>query len=239
MSDARSACAQAIAEAAPLTDPQFSIYSGFTCALVKMDAGEPTEAAAMLRDVVNRSKAAGNSMYLANAQMTLAQIDLEETGCAQALDGLMSAIKTFADGEEKTGEADAEALRALCAQELGDVAGRDRSIARARALRAGITSRQEVYIVDIASAQIGFATDTHSDAIARLNDMAADALARHWLAWALEAKLAAWRLAQVSDKKDVAAKLRLELEQSARKHGMLRITRRIQQLSKASVSKQA
>jgi hypothetical protein len=237
MSDARSACAQAIAEAAPLTDPQFRIYSGFTCALVRMDAGEPAQAAAMLRDAANRSKAAGNQLYLANAQMTLAQIDLESDGCEKALDGLNSAITAFAAGEEKTGEADAEALRALCAQELGDIAGRDRSIARARALRAGITARQEVYIVDIASAQIGFATDAHSDAIARLNDMAADALARHWLAWALEAKLAAWRLAEVSGKKEEAAKLRLELEQSARKHGMVRITNRIQQLAKVSVSK--
>jgi tetratricopeptide (TPR) repeat protein len=234
MSDAQTACAQAIAEAAPLTDPQFSIYSGFTCALVRMDAGEPAEAAAMLRDVVIRSKAAGNQLYLADAQMTLAQIDLENAGCAQALDGLKSAIAAFAAGGEKTGEAQAEALQALCAQDLGDVAGRDRSIARARALRAGITAREEVYIVDIASAQIGFATDAHNDVIARLNDMAADALGRHWLAWALEAKLAAWRLAERSGEKDVAAKLRSELEQSARKHGMGRILNRIQQLSKAA-----
>ena len=231
MREARSACAQAMAEAAPLSDPQFAIYSGFTCALVKIDAGQPAEAAALLREVESRSKAAGTKIYLANAQMTLAQIELESRDYAHALEGLDSAIKAFAAGEGKTGEAQAEALRALCAQELGDIAGRNRFIDRARALRAGITSRQEVYMVDIASAQIGFPTDAHGDAIARLNALAADAAARHWLVWALEAKLAAWQLAETSGEKEIAAKLRVELQKSAREHGMGRILTRIQQLS--------
>jgi len=232
MREAHSACEQAIAEAAPLTDPQFAIYSVFTCALVKIDAGQPAQAAAMLREVESRSKAAGNQLYLADAQMSLAQIELESRDYAHALDGLDNAIKAFAAGEEKTGEADAEALRALCAQELGDIAGRNRSIERARALRAAITSRQEVYMVDIASAQIGFATDAHSDAIARLNALATDAAGRHWLVWALEAKLAAWQLAETSGEQAIAAKLRVELQQTAREHGMGRILTRIQQLSK-------
>jgi hypothetical protein len=214
-----------------LTDPQFGIYSGFVCAEVKFDAGQPAEAEPMLLDVIKRSKAADNQIYFANAQMTLVQIDLESSGCAHTRAALQSALESFAAGDRKTGEAEALALQALCDQATGDIAGRDKSIARARALRTGINSRQEVYFVDITSARIGFATDAHSDAIARLNAMAADATERHWLVWALEAKLAAWQLAQKAGEKELAGKMRQELERSAREHGMGRILARIQQLS--------
>ena len=232
MAEARSACSQATAEAAPLSDPQFAIYSGFVCAEVKLDAGEPEQAQSMLLDVINLSKASGNSIYLADALMTLTELDLETSGCAHTQEALQDAIKTFAAGEKRTGEAEAMAVQALCQQAAGDLAGRDKSIARARELRAGINSRQEVFFVDITLARIGSATDAHSDSIARLNAMAADAASRHWLTWALEAKLAAWQLAVGSGEKVVAAKLRQELESSARAHGMLRILSRIAQLSK-------
>jgi serine/threonine protein kinase/TolB-like protein len=232
MLQARNACSQATAEAEPLSDPQFAIYSGFVCAEVKLDGGEPTAAQAMLLDVIDRSKSSGNSIYLANAQMTLAELDLEASGCAHSQDVLQSAIDTFAAGEKRTGEAEAVAVQALCQQAAGDIAGRDKSIARARVLRDGINSRQEVFFVDITLARIGFAKGAHNDAIARLNAMAADAAARHWLTWALEAKLAAWQLAASSGEKAMAAKLRRELERSAREHGLVRILTRLQQLSR-------
>ena len=232
MIEARGACTQAVMEAAELTDPQFSIFSNFTCALVQFDLGQPAAATALLASVVEQSRANGNGVYLANAEMMLAQIDLESSRCSQALGRLRDAVQGFAATEAKSGEALAEALHALCAQDLGDSAGRDRAIARARTLRAGITARQEVYFVDIVSAQLGFAAEPKGDAIARLNAIAADAESRHWLGWSLEAKLGAWQLAHAAGDKDLALHLRAELERAAKEHGMGRILARIQYLAK-------
>ena len=53
-----------------------------------------------------------------------------------------------------------------------------------------MTSRQEVYIVDIAMARIGDAAHADPKSTDRL--LAADAEQRHWLGWSLEAKFAAW-----------------------------------------------
>ena len=61
----------------------------------------------------------GNEMYLNNAQMTLAQLDMDERHWAAARDKLREASRGFAAAELRTGEADAQALLALCARRLG------------------------------------------------------------------------------------------------------------------------
>jgi tetratricopeptide (TPR) repeat protein len=231
MAEAHTDCVQALAEASRLTDPQFTIYSTYSCALVEMDLGHSDTAADMLGQVERASEASKNSVYLANARVMLAQMDLEQGHCEKALIGLGKAVEGFAETETKTGQAEAEALRALCYQQIGDFGQRDAALTRAQTLRTAITSRLEIYIVDIVSAQLGFAEGRHSDAIAKLNAIAVDAARRHWLRWSLEAQLAAWQLAQINRDQTSATRLRKDLEKTARSHNMGRILARTQQLS--------
>lgn len=228
LAEAHTTCAQALAEAAQLSDPQFSVYSLYTCALVEWDRGRSDTAVDMLLQVQSKSEATKNGTYLGNARLMLAQIDLEGRHCEKALQRLGQAIDEFALTESHTGQAEAEALSAACYQQLGDSRQRDLALARARTLRAAITSRLEVYTVEIVSAQLGFAVGRQRDAIAQLNALAADAAHRHWLRWSLEAQLAAWQLAQANGDERAAMRLRAALERSARVQGMGRILARLE-----------
>ena len=231
MSEAHTTCVQALAEASRLTDPQFTVYSAYTCALVEMDAGHADTASDMLTQVERTSEATHNTIYLANARLMLAQIDMEQVHCDKALTRLGEAVEGFAQSDSKTGQAEAEALRAACYQQIGNPQQRDAALTRAQALRAAITSRLEIYIVDIVSAQLGFAEGRHSDAIAKLNAIAMDATHRHWLRWSLEAQLAGWQLAQANRDQTSAIRLRKDLEKAARNHNMGRILARMQQVA--------
>jgi hypothetical protein len=226
---ARNICTQGLTEAEQLTDPQFTIYATFTCALVEMDGGAPDKAAAMFRQVERLTQNGEISIYGANSRLMLAQIDMESASCAQAVEKLDRAIAEFNAAEAKSGEANAEAMRAMCQQRLGNTAARDAALARAKTLRRTVTSRQEVYFVDIAVAQLAAANTTPLEAIARLTALSADAERRHWLVWSLEAKLAAWQLAQTHGERTAAARLEQELRKSAGAHDMGRILARLQQ----------
>jgi DNA-binding winged helix-turn-helix (wHTH) protein/tetratricopeptide (TPR) repeat protein len=57
LDEATAYCARALQEAAALSDPQFAIYSGYTCALVHVDRGETTAARAALKEVERRDSA--------------------------------------------------------------------------------------------------------------------------------------------------------------------------------------
>ena len=164
----------------------------------------------------------GGTTYLNNARMTLGQLDMDAEHWAAARDELREASRGFAAAEIQTGEADAEALLALCTQAMKNTAEREVAVERARKLRQAITSRQEVYIVDIALAQISAASLTNKTAIEKLLTLAADAEQRRFNSLALEAKLAAYRLlrAQGQSKADP---LRSEIEKTAREHGFGRI----------------
>ncbi len=223
LDEAQSDCARAQAEASRLSDPQFTIYSGFNCALVAIDRGDGDAARAALDKVAQLSETSGNAVYAPNAQFVLGQLDFEKGDWSRARDRLRRAIEGFAAGELQTGEADAQAMLALCAQASGDMAERDRAAARANALRERITSRQEIFFVDIALAQLASGTPRRTDAIARLRDLAADAERRQWLAWSLEAKLAEWQLLKAAGNAAAATRLRADLETVAGKHGFRRI----------------
>ncbi len=224
LDQAHSSCTQSNAEAAALSDPQFAVYSGFTCALVALDRGETVAARAALQTVIRQAAGMGNAIYVNNAQMTLAQIDIDERHWGAARDKLREASRGFAAAELRTGEADAQALLAVCAQALGDIAERDSALDRARTLRQAITSRQEVYVVDIALAQVAAATEKDGAALDKLLALATDAERRHFMAWTLEAKLAAWRLMRMKDRSASDA-LRAEVDRTARQHGFGRISR--------------
>lgn len=224
---AADTCAQAQAQAAQLSDPQFAIFSGFTCALIDADRGNPSRAAAGFEEVIRRVGTGGDNSYRDNALMMLAQLDMDQGRCSVARGRLEEARRGFAAAEERTGEADANAMLALAAQSLGDLKARDQALERARVLRESITSHQEVYVVDIALARLeprgATPATTRADRLLRL---AEDASRRNFLGWSLEAKLAAWELLLPRADPQGAA-LRSEIEASARKYGFGRVLQRL------------
>ncbi|HEV2701744.1 MAG TPA: transcriptional regulator [Steroidobacteraceae bacterium] len=227
LDEALKFCRQALAEAAALSDPQFAVYSGFTCALVDMDRGAAGAARSKMERVIREVGPGGGTTYRNNSLMNLAQLDMDEGRWSGARDFLRRARAGFAAADEQTGEADASAMQALCDQALGDAAGGEEAATRARTLRRSITSRQEVYVVDIALARLGDAKAPRGATPQRLLALAADADRRHFLGWALEARLAAWELESAQG--DAAAEdLRREIEVSAGRHGYGRILRRLQ-----------
>lgn len=228
LAEAQTDCSRAQSEAAALSDPQFTVYSSFTCALLAIDQGDNDNARATLERVVRIAQTNRDTTTEANAQMVLGQLDFEGAHFAQAKARLERASQSFAIDEAQTGEADAQALLALCAQALGDSATRDRASARAAFLRASITSRQEIFGVDIALARLSSGgSRQRADAEARLQALAADAERRHWLSWSLEAGLAQWQLLMLDGNATAAARLRTNLEGIARKHGFKRVIARL------------
>ena len=222
---ARATCARALAEAATLSDPQFAVFSGFTCALIASDRGDAAGARAGFEEVIRRAGEGDDLGYRNDSLMMLAQLDMDEARWSSARERLERASKGFAAAEMRTGEADADAMLALCAQALGDTTARDLALQRARTLRQSMTSRQEIYVVDIAMARLDDASHPGlSSAAERLLTLAADAERRHWMGWALEAKLAAWQLlrARRSDRAEV---LYRDIDETARRYGFGRIRR--------------
>ena len=223
LAEAQTDCARAQSEAAALSDPQFTVYSSFTCALLSIDQGDNDNARATLERVVRITQTNRDTTTEANAQMVLGQLDFEGARFAQAEVRLERASQSFAIDEAQTGEADAQALLALCAQALGDSATRDRASTRAALLRASITSRQEIFMVDIALARLTSGSQQRAEAEAKLQELADDAERRHWLSWSLEARLAQWQLLMLDGNSIAAARLRSTLEGVARKHGFKRV----------------
>jgi tetratricopeptide (TPR) repeat protein len=223
LDEAQKSCARAQAEAVLLSDPQFAIYSDFTCATVALDRGEPDVARLLLEKVERLTMSSGNAIYGGNTQLLFGQIDFDAAQWTQAQERIRRAEKAFAAAEARTGEADAEALLALCAQALNDPAERDRAAARARELRKAITSKQEVYVVEIALARLASGDQQRNDAIAKLRELANDAERRHWIIWSLEAKLAEWQILKAQGNDAAASRTRADLETKARALGFNRI----------------
>jgi DNA-binding winged helix-turn-helix (wHTH) protein/tetratricopeptide (TPR) repeat protein len=225
LSAAVGVCAQAQAEAASLSDPQFAIYATFTCGLLSMDRGESAIARTAFEATARLSKNHVAPIYEANSEMMLAQLDLEESQSGKVCDRFRNAAEQFKAKDASTGEADADAELAICAARSGNTAERDRALARAKLLRAGITAKQEIYFVDIAVAQLADGPQQRAASISQLREIAADAGRRHWLAWSLEAKLAAWRLARIQGDAALSATLGNDLRNEARAHGFGRIVK--------------
>jgi DNA-binding winged helix-turn-helix (wHTH) protein/tetratricopeptide (TPR) repeat protein len=171
-------------------DPQFAIVVDFNCAEVALDRGDVAGAEDGLAEAMALAKSSHDLLMQPNIDMTLAQIEMGQQRWADARVRLERSADGFAKAEVNTGEADAHALLALCADVLGDTAARDRAAARARELRRGITERLEVLVVDWALAVLR-ARSGDAAGIADLRAMADDAERRHWLGWALESRLAA------------------------------------------------
>jgi hypothetical protein len=171
--------------------------------------------------------------------MMLAQLDMDDRRWSAARERLQAASRGFAAAEERTGEADAEAMLALCEQALGNTAGRNQALQRTRTLRQAITSRQEVYVVDIALARLGDPAQSDTTAAAdKLLALAGDAERRHFIGWALEAKLAAWESLRVRDA-GAADALRAQIENTAREHGFGRIMKLLRRRDGATIEPRA
>jgi tetratricopeptide (TPR) repeat protein len=223
LEEAKDSCRRAQSEAAALSDPQFMTYSLFNCALLEIDLGEPDAARRTLSELVNLTQKSANSAYEANAHLALGQLDFEASNFARARQELEISAQKFAADDSQTGEAEARAMLALCEQAMGDSAARDVSLARAKQLRTAITSRQEVFVVEIAVAQLTTGAQQRADAVSKLRELAADAERRQFLSWSLEAQLAAWQMLRLDGQSEAADQLRNEVEAVARKHGFRRV----------------
>jgi hypothetical protein len=106
-------------------------------------------------------------------------------------------------------------------------------------LRQSITSRQEVYVVDIALARLGDPVQSDTTVAAnKLLALAGDAERRHFVGWALEAKLAAWELLRVRDA-GAADALRAKIENTARARGFGRVMKLLRRHDGASIEPRA
>ena len=224
LDEAASACREALADIAGSNDPQTVITVTYTCALVSVDRGDAAAATAALHQVRALTRAdRGYDVYAANADLSLAQLDMDGARWTLACARLRRASTRFHASGIRTGEADAEALLADCAEGRGDARERDHAAARARALRSSITSEQEIFALRIALARLAHGARARAQAVAALRRLAADAERRHWLAWSLEAKLAAWRLLVGHGDHRAAAPLGADIEQTARTHHFGRV----------------
>ncbi len=223
LAEAQSICDRVREESAKLRDPQYRVYGDFTCALLSLDRGAAAEARAAFERVVRLAPSSAIAVYVPNARLLLGQIDYEAGQLEAARAELHQAIAGFVANEAQTGEADAEALLALCANSLGDGPERARAAARAAKLRGGITAKQEIYFVDIALAQLADTPSQRTAAIAQLRELAADAERRHFMSWALEAKLAEWELLRTDGDGPRTSHLGNELAATARQSGFGRI----------------
>jgi DNA-binding winged helix-turn-helix (wHTH) protein/tetratricopeptide (TPR) repeat protein len=237
LDQARADCMQAKTEAAALTDRQFAIYSGFTCALVDIDRGDARSARAGLSEVLQLATATRYPIYPDSVRMSLAELDMDERQWMAAREQLLAASHGFAADDIETGEANAMAMLALCEQALGNRAGRDQAAGRARKLRETITSRQEVYLVDIALAQLE--STRPGKQVHKLLELASDAAQRHFVAWALEARLAAWEMLHGQGNTAAAETLRARLDLEARRTGFGRIVNRLHAAPAAAATQPA
>jgi tetratricopeptide (TPR) repeat protein/TolB-like protein len=222
LDEAQAGCVKAEAEANALSDPQFRIYTDSICASLAMDRGEQDTALLLLEKLELLSRSSGNTVYEGNSEFLTGQIEFDAGHYAKSQEHLRRALELYTSAKADTGEANVEALLALCAQMLKEPVERDRAASHARVLRAAISSQQEIYLVDIALARLG-GPEQRSAAVDRLRKIAGDAEHRHWIAWSLEAKLAEWQILTGLGNASEASETRADVEKTARALGFKRI----------------
>ena len=191
----------------------------FQCAQIALDSGDTAQARAGVDAAAVAAEKFKDATLAFNVDLTRGQMALDNGDLPAASAALERAIATASDAQFVAGEAIAQSLYAICAQERGDDAVRDRAKARAAELRSRINQRQEVFMVDIALAQLDALGASPSDGLARLRSLAIDADRRHWLAWSLEARLAEVKAVAASGDAHGADALRNALEADAKAHG--------------------
>lgn len=193
---AAATCGQALAAYRDVPDPDLdSVASArMECALVALDRGDLAQARGWSDQASAEAKPFDDKLVRINSQMVRAQIAMGQADWTSAVPLLQDVAKVAMDAGLVSGEAIAQSQLALCHAALHDSVERDRAAARARELRSRITEHQEVFVVDIALAQLLGDTGHADTSISLLRDLVADADRRQWLAWSLEGRLALWRM---------------------------------------------
>jgi DNA-binding winged-HTH domains len=223
---ARSTCAQGQAEATALGDPEQITSIRFECAQIALDRGEVDAVSATFTELADKAKAAGDTFTLANSQLMLGQIAMGQSRWTQARNALRISLDGWTASQEPSGQAEAEAMLALCYAALHDTGARDNAAARARDLRSQINQPQEILTIDITLAQLADQLDAQADTDV-LQSLGADALRRQWRDLAMEAQLAVVQLLERRHATQAAAKAYATLWQDAGKYGFGWVQRRL------------
>lgn len=221
---AASICEQALA-ASRATPNGDTASAEFQCAQIALDRGNVNDAQGGAEHARTSALALHNNIIAIDGDLLVAGIAMGQRRWGDAIPRLQRAVTESTGSELTTSEAIAESQLAVCYATLGRGADRDRAAARAKALRSRITERQEIFAVDIALADVRGLAGDRSGAVAALNDLAADADRRQWIAWALESRLTAVELAPPP-----AASLRDAVRTTAREHGFAWVLARLAEL---------
>jgi DNA-binding winged helix-turn-helix (wHTH) protein/tetratricopeptide (TPR) repeat protein len=224
---ARDVCGKAQMEARALGAADSLMTADFECAQIALDRGEPAVAESALQTLLQKAITTNDTFSAANAQLVLGQIAMGRRQWAQARDRLQAALKDWTASEATAGQANTEALLAICYAELGDAKARDHAIAQARDLRSRVNQHQEVFYLDIALAELQAYTGKPDEAIATLSALADDAAKRRWIGLAFEARLAAQRVLDRGPSTAVAEQSRAALLADARQAGFGWVTQRL------------
>jgi hypothetical protein len=223
LGDARTVCAQAEKSDVFKDYPAFRGSIRLICAGVVRDRGDVASASSLLKqESGNANDDSEGSLGVLATVIPLARIEIGRRQWAKARDLLKPWVTVIATGKQEstrtTVGAEADALIALCYQRLGDSVARDRATAQATNLRQRITEHRSGFDVDLALARLQGETGKRAVGVAKLQALATDADKRYWMASALEARLAVYRLlAQGHD--PAAAALHDKIAATAKSHG--------------------
>jgi DNA-binding winged helix-turn-helix (wHTH) protein/tetratricopeptide (TPR) repeat protein len=230
---ALDACAQAQDTERSLDASARTQAAAFECAQVALDHGDVDAAAASFVKIESGAAAAGDDFTVANAQLMLGQIAMGRNAWSDARIALRKSLSGWFAQQEKAGEATTQALLALCDAMLGDDAARDAAHARARELRAAINQRQEAIPLYISQAELAGIGGNPDQAMASLRSLTDEAVKRHWVGYALEARLAQVRMLERASNDAVAKTTRAALDADAHKAGFGWIAQRVAMLDPA------
>lgn len=219
LKQADDVCSQARALALTLKDASQTTQADFECAQVALDRGDVDAAASTFASLEQRAITAKDVFGASNAQLELAQVAMGRGEWSKARDALQKSLQGWSASKEAAGEATASALLALSETALGDDAARDKAMATAHELRGRITQRAEVFQLDIALAELAGKTGNSPSATGTLHQLTADALKRHWIGAAFEARLAEQRLLERADDRVAARASRDALQRDAQRAG--------------------
>lgn len=226
LASAAASCDAALAGYRQLGDGDGIATAGYECASIALDRGELDVAKRGFADAAKEGLAVNDGVVAINVALSLAQIDIAHAEWTSAKARLAGAVEESVKGQLVTGEANAQALLALCELRLGNVDASAHAATRAKSLRAGVTERMEVLGVDVALPQLATNTEDRKEAIIALRTLADDADRRGWIAWALETRLAL--LQQLESAHDAtAAAVRDRLAADVEKYGFSWIRKRL------------
>ncbi|HEX3665336.1 MAG TPA: winged helix-turn-helix domain-containing protein [Rhizomicrobium sp.] len=224
---AQVACADALAEysRAKISPADADLE----CAEISLDRGDLPTVETTLRRVREEATHTDHARMLSgNVDIIEGQIAIGEKRWLDAARLMQSAYSNYLAADVRTGEAVASSLLALCYSSLGKDTERSAALRRAAELRTAMTERQEIIQVDIARSELqGESSNSASQAVTELESFAADARARQWPGWALEAELAELHVLEKAGQMALAASLRARIAETARSQGFGWVLRRV------------